>query len=189
MKTFITALLLINFSAIANNWQLDSDKSTLNFVSVKKETIAETHTFEALQGTIDAQGKAKLVVQLTSVNTLIPIRNERMQTMLFETNQYTTAGFKTTIDPTLISGLAVGEQKRVTLSGELSLHGKVNTISADVVVTKLKDKTITVNTAAPIVLNAADYDLTAGVAALQAIAGLPSISLMVPVTFHLTFNG
>ncbi|WP_308873603.1 hypothetical protein [Thiothrix subterranea] len=44
-----------------------------------------------------------------------------------------------------------------------------------------------VTTVAPIVLNAADFDLAAGVTALREIAELPSISNAVPVTFFLNF--
>ncbi|OQX14641.1 MAG: hypothetical protein BWK73_09005 [Thiothrix lacustris] len=44
-----------------------------------------------------------------------------------------------------------------------------------------------VTTVAPIVLNAADFDLAAGLTALREIAGLTSISNAVPVTFFLSF--
>ena len=40
----------------------------------------------------------------------------------------------------------------------------------------------------PVVINAADFDLAKGVAALQEVAGLQSISTAVPVTVHLMFS-
>jgi hypothetical protein len=46
----------------------------------------------------------------------------------------------------------------------------------------------TVNTAQPILLNAAEFELEGGVAALQQIAGLDAISRVIPVTVALQLS-
>jgi hypothetical protein len=43
-------------------------------------------------------------------------------------------------------------------------------------------------TLAPLVLNAADFGLAEGLESLRALAGLPAISLAVPVSAVLIFN-
>ena len=50
------------------------------------------------------------------------------------------------------------------------------------------DSTLLVATRKPVVVNAPAFNLTDGVEALRAIAGLPNISLAVPVSFVLEFE-
>jgi len=70
---------------VAADWTLDSDQSSLHFVSIKNGTTAETHRFAELEGKAADSGKVTVVVHLISVDTKIPIRDERMQEMLFDT--------------------------------------------------------------------------------------------------------
>ena len=72
-------------AAASAQWSLDLDNSQLSFVTVKAEHIAEVHSFSRLEGQIDAAGNARISIDLSSVETGIAIRNERMQSMLFET--------------------------------------------------------------------------------------------------------
>jgi hypothetical protein len=55
-------------------------------------------------------------------------------------------------------------------------------------VAKLSDKQFIVSSLQPILLNAKNFSLVAGVQKLQELAKLPSISNAVPVSFVLTFN-
>ena len=87
----ITGLLLSNI-ALAD-WQVDNSKSSLHFISVKKNSIGETHTFETLSGSVSTNGDVKFDIDLASVNTNIAIRDERMRKFLFETNQFASATF------------------------------------------------------------------------------------------------
>ncbi|UOG91099.1 MAG: YceI family protein [Candidatus Thiothrix sulfatifontis] len=170
---------LLSGTALAD-WVLDNQQSALHFVSIKKDHIAETHTFKTLSGTITKAGQGSLSVDLASVSTNIDIRDQRMREQLFDTKKFTHANIRVDLSKT---GVKPGIQ---TLNVTLDLHGVKKEIPATVAITEVGD-TVQITTVAPIVLNAADFDLAAGVTALREIAALPSISNAVPVTFFLSF--
>ena len=187
--TSLTTLLITSCLAFPalGAWQLDSDQSQVSFVTTKKTDIAEVHHFEKLNGTISDNGKVKFVVNLASVNTAIPIRDERMQKFLFETTKFAKASFTTQVDLAFIKAMPAGQQKQLTIEGQLELHGKSQAVKTRVQLVKLTQERILVNALKPVIINAGQYDLAAGVAKLREIANLPSISNAVPLTFSLTF--
>lgn len=176
----ILGLSLLSGSAMAD-WTLNNDKSALFFVSIKKTDVAEIHRFNQMAGTISDAGKAQLTVDLNSVSTRIPIRDERMKTMLFETEQHAVA----TIDVDLSKvGVKPGMQKVEVV---LDLHGVKKPLTALVNVSET-DNTVYVTSSAPILLNAKAFNLGKGVDALRDIAQLSHVSYTVPVTFSLGFD-
>ena len=92
IQTFLVFLLALPSIAFSD-WELVNDDSHLNFVSFKAVDFAEIHSFKEMSGSIDSNGKANLVINLDSLETLIPIRNERMRNLLFETQIFPTANF------------------------------------------------------------------------------------------------
>ena len=84
--------LLVSGVASAN-WQLLNDKSQLSFVSIKKNSIAEASHFTQLSGQLSEQGQFSVNVDLTSAETFIPIRNERLSKILFESDTFANAVF------------------------------------------------------------------------------------------------
>ena len=95
--TLCLSLLMAAVSAQAD-WTLVNESSQLNFVSTKASHIAETHTFTELSGQITDDGAAKLVIDLTSVDTGIDIRDQRMQSMLFDVVSFPDARIETRLD-------------------------------------------------------------------------------------------
>jgi polyisoprenoid-binding protein YceI len=189
MKRTIWALLLGFFVATAHaEWTLDFSQSSIHFISIKKTDIAEVHSFKEASGTIDDQGDARVVIRLDSVETLIPIRNERMREFLFETTNYAEAVLSARIDPVFLTRLEVGGNQPVSAEASLSLHGASQSMVLQMRAARLSDNEIMVASTAPIVLNAETFGLGEGVEKLREIAGLPSISKAVPVNFALTFR-
>jgi polyisoprenoid-binding protein YceI len=131
---------------------------------------------------------AELTISLDSVETLIEIRNERMREMLFETVTFPTATAGATVAPELIATLADGGTVVTDVTFTLALHGVEKPFTVPVVITGEKGGAIQLFTPAPVIVNAADFGLEAGVAALQKVAGLQAISTAVPVTVHLVFK-
>jgi polyisoprenoid-binding protein YceI len=172
----------------AKSWSLVSDQSRLSFVSVKAGEIAEVHHFASLTGTVTPAGQASISIPLDSVNTGIELRDDRMRTILFEIANHPTATFTAAIDLAAIGTLAVGEQRRMPLAGQLSLHGLTAPVETQVVVTRAADGKVLVASLDPVVVNAASFGLTAGLAELQKLANLPGITPDVPVSFQLTFT-
>ncbi|MEM9168687.1 MAG: YceI family protein [Pseudomonadota bacterium] len=173
--------------AAASTWTLASGESRLSFVSTKAGEIAETHYFRDIAGAVSPSGEAVLEVALDSVETAIDIRNERMRAMLFETETHPVATVSVDAPLEEFDALAVGERVRRSATVSLSLHGVSADIDGDLFVTRIADDRVLVETAAPVVVNAGDFALTDGVAALMEIAALPSISPAVPTTASLVF--
>lgn len=189
LKSFsMLGFLLLSIGAQATDWQLDNAQSKLSFVSTKKVNIAEVHSFGQLSGGLNAAGQFALNVDLSSVNTNIDIRDSRMKEFLFDVIDFPSAKITAMLEPELVNAMTIGQQKRSSVAGNLELHGQTQALNIDVVITKLADDTLFVVSAAPVILNVADYQLVEGVEKLRELAGLPSISQAVPVSFYLTLN-
>ncbi|WP_147302725.1 YceI family protein [Thalassotalea euphylliae] len=179
--------LLVTLPTFAG-WQLSDEASQLSFVTTKNSDIAETHSFESLSGDINAQGQVSFHINLASVNTAIAIRDQRMQKLLFELDRFTTAEFTGKVDIRFIEALPVGQIKYLPLAGDIRLHGNKQAVTTKVQLIKLASNRFAVNTVKPVLLNANQYGLVAGIEKLRAIAGLNLISNTVPVTFNLVFE-
>ena len=189
LQTKLAALLAaILFTGVAQaQWSLDNDASSLSFVTVKAEHVAEAHTFDSLSGTIGDDGGVEISIELASVNTMIPIRNERMQEMLFETNLFPDATISGSINLDALTGMDAGTSVARQIDFELSLHGQNVALAADVQITRTGEGVI-VSTLKPIVVMADSFSLAAGVEKLREVAGLPGISRAVPVSFTVVFE-
>lgn len=178
------SLLLAAVSAQAD-WALENESSQLNFVSTKASHIAETHTFNELSGAISDDGTAELVIDLASVNTGIGIRDQRMQTMLFDVVSFPDAQIRTRLDLSALEALST--PTTLIIDAQLSLAGQTTSVTGKVLVVPMGGNRVSVTTVTPIIVQAASLGLASGVEALREIAGLPSIGYSVPVTFSLTF--
>ena len=183
---FLTSIALLAGSAQAQ-WSLDNSASTLSFVTVKADHVGEVHTFDQLSGSIDDRGNVEILVELASVNTLIDIRNERMQSMLFETNLFPRAMITGDVDLASFVEMSPGASITAQVEFELDIHGVSNSYNTELIVTRLANGMVA-STSKPIIVTAASHGLVDGVEALREIAGLPSISRSVPVTFNVVFD-
>lgn len=191
MKTYVqklSAALMacsVAFPTLAD-WRID-ESSRLHFLTTKNAQVTEIHTFDEFTGNVSSEGKLAVTVDLSSVNTAIDIRNQRMQEMLFHVAKYAKATFEATLPDSMIK-LETGSHISGNVDGILSLHGKAVPTSFSVVVSKLNDNTLTVATVVPTLVKADMFGLEQGVTALKTIAGLSSITTTVPVTFALTLT-
>ena len=170
------------------DWNLVNEESRINFISIKASDIAEIHTFKDLSGNVKNNGEAQVIINLASLETLIPIRNERMANLLFETKLYPTATFKLGVDLQTILLTEVGKSLDFTFTGILELKSKQFSMPIKLSVTRLSDRSFSVTSSKPLVLNADRLGLSGGIESLRVIAGLPGISKSVPVTFSLIFR-
>ena len=185
-------LIIVSFFVFSANafaqWELISSDSVVNFVSVKKSKIGEIHHFSGLEGKIEANGSVSFNIDLASVETNIPVRNDRMKSMLFEVVEFPKAKLSGEIDLTHLSNLKVGESYQDSIEFALSLHGISQQILSDLMIIKLTDNQVMVTSIKPVIINAEDYKLSEGVDMLRSVAKLSSISVAVPVTFSLVFK-
>jgi len=192
MKAFRTLAALILTMGIAGaaqaDWQLDNDQSHLSFVTIKATHIAEVHRFTQLRGSLNAAGQADIEIALASVETNIPIRNERMQQMLFDTDLFPSAGISAAFDAEVLAGLAAGDSRMLDVSAQLRIKDNSIPFSVPVLAARLNAETLLVTSTQPVLVSAESVGLTEGVEKLREIAGLPDISRAVPVSFVLTFR-
>jgi polyisoprenoid-binding protein YceI len=184
----LTVLLALATATANADWQLDNDRSTLSFVSTKKGDIAEVHHFKALSGRLADDGSVDIAIALTSVDTSIPVRDERMRQFLFETTDFANATVTGKVDPGVLEALEPGAAVATALEAQVSLHGETQSLILEVVAARLDDDTLLVTSRLPVVVQAGDFGLVAGIEKLREIAGLPSISKAVPVSFVITFT-
>ncbi len=169
-------------------WTMDPSRSHLSFVTIKAKDVGEVNSFQEIAGGIDDDGQVQVAMALDSVETLIPIRNERMREILFQTTNYKDATLTAKVDPAIMAGMAPGEIERISAEAALSLHGQRQPMILDVQAVKLPDGSVMVASVKPLIVDAEKFGLGEGVEKLREIAGLDSISHAVPVSFVLTFT-
>jgi hypothetical protein len=170
------------------DWYLDGESSRLSFVSTKNANVSEVQRFLVLHGKVDPQGLAQVEVELESINSGIPLRDERMRKELFQVDRFPDALITTKIDLRPINDLAPGAQLELRLPLMVDLHGKQHEYQAELLATRLDDRRFQVVTLEPLVINAEDFDLAPGLETLRKMAGLSAISLSVPVGAVLIFT-
>ena len=170
-------------AAAQADWTL-SDSSSIGFVSIKNNSIGENNAFERVSGSISASGQVAVSVDLSSVETGVGIRNERLQKMLFEVVSFPMATIDAALTDSQIAALEAGGAQTESVGVSISLHGKTVNKTANLSVSA-SGGDVRVTTTQPIVITAQEFGLEAGVAALQQIAGLNAISRSIPVTVDL----
>lgn len=190
MKRIPLVMLMIfgMSSYVFADWELLNDESSLHYVSIKDASTGEINSFKTLQGSVSASGAVSLNVDLTSVETHVPIRNERMQEMFFEVAKFAQAHISGDVDIARVAELEVGESYTETITLALSLHGVSSDVTSGVQVIKLSNEKVLVTSLEPVLVNAEAYKLAEGIEKLREVAKLPSISLLVPVTYSLVFK-
>jgi hypothetical protein len=184
----LAALLLCTLTPVAfAQWTINSDLSRLSFVSVKATHIAEVHKFSQFEGGLADNGTINVEINLASLDTLIPIRNERILEFLFDAATYPTATITGRVDPAAIKALKSGEVAILAVEVMVTLKESQTPITTEVLVSK-HDKRVVVTSLQPVVLNTSSLGLTAGVEKLRELAGLPNISQSVPVSLVMTFD-
>ncbi len=181
----LSSILVAPFASA--NWQINNEQSNVSFVSIKNNSMAEAHHFKKLSGSLNEQGQFKLMIELTSVETLIPIRNERMTNLLFETAKFPNAVLTADLSKALLT-LKPGQHVLKGLKAELDFHGNKKDLTIDVLANMSAKGDISVSSFTPVIINANDFKVTEGISELQKLAGLKSIAAAVPVTFSLTLD-
>ena len=185
MRLFALCSLFISGMVMAD-WQLQQP-SAIHFVTTKNTNVSEIHSFNDFDGKVTEKGEASLNINLASVDTRISIRDERMQKHLFELPQFSDARFEAQIPQDVLKAATQGQAQMFDLQGTLVLHGERAQLQAKVLISANKDNSVTVTSVTPFLVDAETFTLASGVQKLREIAGLKSISNIVPVTFTLTF--
>jgi polyisoprenoid-binding protein YceI len=169
-------------------WSLDPAASRLSYVSIKAGELAEANRFDTLSGSVAADGTASLDIDLTSVDTGVDIRNERMREIFFAVAENPRATVTANLDPAAFAGLAVGQSVTRPLKASVTIKGATSDVETEVLVTRTTENRVLVVPTAPVIVSTDMFGLTDELGELRAIAQLPSITPAVPVTFALAFT-
>ncbi|MDH0746396.1 YceI family protein [Pseudomonas sp. GD03842] len=186
-RLLLASLALLALPAQAN-WYLDNESSRLSFISTKNADISEVHRFLNLHGKVDPKGIAELEVELDSVSTGIPLRDERLRRQLFDVTQFPEAKITAQLDMRPINALAPGAQLELRLPLKVQMHGQSQSYRAELLATRLDDRRFQVVTLEPLVLHVEDFGLLPGLDSLRNVAGLSAIGYSVPVGAVLIFT-
>ncbi len=181
-RLFIGVFTILLCPLATAGWQLDQQRSSVSFVSIKAGNIAETHQFTQLSGSVSADNIAHVDINTVSIDTLIPIRDDRMREFLFETDLFPVI----TVRAQLGEDAVTPGQHNINLT--LTLKDQQIQVQAQVLVAQLGSDSMLVTSTKPVLLNASAVGLSSGVEKLRELAGLPSISQAVPVIFTLVYT-
>ena len=169
-------------------WTLSAAESGMTYITVKNNDIGEINTFREISGSVSSNGEAVFEVHLDSVDTNNETRDPRMREHMFRTAEFPTATVKAQVDMAQFENLPVGDSATVLLDTRIELAGMASEESYYVLVTRLGENKVSVTNKAPFVLDAEMLGMSEGLETLRNLAGLDSISPVVPVTVSLVFE-
>ena len=172
----------------SGNWTLNPLQSSVSYVTIKSGPLGEVNTFNEISGRVSTDGRAEFIIALDSVDTNSETRDPRMKEYVFETGQYPEAKVTANLNMEKLNTLAIGSSKTVSLDMKLDMHGVKDEQEFDVLVTRLGANKVRVDSKAPLVIDAEYFGFEAGLAKLQELASLESISPIVSATVSLTFE-
>ena len=191
MYKIITLLLLVLLSACQNHkainqkqaksWVLEPKYSSISIISTKNNRVAEVFNFNNFTGTINKDGYLSIEIDLNSLETNVPIRNQRIQKHLFETNTFPTADIHTQLTA---EDLTVGSH---SIQFDVDMHGVSAILQAEFMVFEQFGKKI-ITLHKPLIIHAKDFGMENGIVTLKNLAKLQSIDFSVPINLTLSFN-
>ena len=183
IRSLTCVLLLLVTQATLADWRLTA-ASKVGYVSIKNNAIAEHNYFSGVTGSLNKKGQLKVSIDLSTVETQVDIRNQRMRDLFFEVMQYPEAVVTAQLDMQELAQVESGAPLELVKPFTLSLHGIESTGEAHLRIVSVGGRAW-VSTVRPILISAADFGLEGGVAALRKIAGLEAIAAVVPVSVDL----
>lgn len=187
-KTAVALVSILAASAASADWALNNAESALFYLTTKNVNVTELNTFNRLSGNVSQAGEANVAIDLTSVDTAISIRDERMQTMFFDVENFPSAKIHMNFDPALLEGMAPGARVvKNAVPFQLTIHDITHEMEVGLVVVGLENG-LQVSNLQPVVVQAEPFGLAGGIEALRAIVNLPNITTNAPVNFTLVFD-
>ena len=182
-QTLIAGFFVLGAMAAQAEWGV-ADGSAVNYVSIKNNAIAENNRFTSVSGTIGDDGAVQIRIDLSSVETRVDIRNQRMRDIFFEVANHPEAQINAQLEIADLAQIEAGAPLEKSLPLTINLHGSEATVEARLRAVATGGQ-LYVSTLEPILVSAADFGLDPGVEALRTIAGLNAIASTVPVTVDL----
>jgi polyisoprenoid-binding protein YceI len=98
------------------------------------------------------------------------------------------ATFAAQVDPALVASIGVNASRDVELNGTLTLAGQTKPVAAKLRVARHESGSLHVATRTPIIVDARQFGMQAGVEALREVVGLNFLASAAPVTFSMVLH-
>lgn len=186
LSIIFSLLTLTSVTFASSLYEIDSDNSIVTFSVTKKQYIVEPATFEDVSGSIDKQGNVIISIDINSVNSSNPIRDNRLIDMFFQTEFFPEAIISTKINPSILNSKQ--SIQKVKLNATLEFYETKKDIVLEALVVKTGNKVV-VTSLKSIIINAKMFNLPMdNLNALSKVCGGITISDIVPVNFVVTFQ-
>jgi hypothetical protein len=132
-------------------------------------------------------------IPLARVETGIAIRNVRLKTLLVNLTSIPSGSMRmaritASVDKGIIHSLILGDTLTTNISFGIEINDNSHDYQSRISLSKLKNGDLLATTTSPVLLNATDFDLVAGIEKLREIAGLNSIVTTIPITASWVFS-
>lgn len=169
-------------------WNYAPDESGMTFVTIYNDDVAEINTFRNISGSVSADGQAHITINLNSVDSADEDRDRLYRSVLFDVMNFPNLVVTAQIDMENYEGFAIGDRFTELLDMNISLRGVEKRMNFYVMVTRLADDRILIENKAPLIINAADFSMTAPLAELQRLFGIRSITPVTTATLSFVFK-
>ncbi|MDB4043955.1 YceI family protein [Emcibacteraceae bacterium] len=174
-------------SAAYADWILDAENSNISYGTVKNDMIGENNTFKTISGHLNNDGQIDIEIDLSSIDTLIEIRDGRMRDIVFKVSENATAKLSGEMDLKAYDNQEVGTSRIIETTVSLELVGQKLEHDVKLLVTRLAKNKVMVTPHGVMFIDADDYDLVDAIEILRNLAGLDSIASVISMGFYLTF--
>ena len=183
----LASSLMITNSALAD-WVLDSNNSNLSYGSIKNGFIGESNTFKTISGSIDENGHINIDIDLSSVDTQLELRDQRMRDIVFKVAENASAKLTGDMNLEAHHDQEIGTSRKVEASIGIELVGQKIDYDVMLLVTRLAKNKVMVTPHGVIFLDLEDFELADAIETLRELAGLDRIATAAPMSFYLTFE-
>lgn len=188
-KAIILGALLTTTLPIQAAWQIQDEGSHVNFVTEKiftnDKSVKETQLIKGVVGTVDNQKQAEIKIDFSTIDTKIPIRNQRIKEWVLDTTQFRYGTVKADLSAIDDQKINVGESSQMTVKGDFTIRDKTLPVTLYIKLTKESATEYSVSSYEPTVINTSEFDSNGGVQKMTQVMGLKSINNVIPVSWQL----
>ncbi len=189
VSILLALLWIINANAAFAGFEysVDSNNSVVMFSVVTKQYIVEPAVFRNIGGSISKLGYIEIDIDVSSIDTHIPLRDKRLKHVFFKIEEFPMAHIMTKIDMNKLE--SIPHYKQMEISATLEFYGNSKEVKLNILVARICENKLLIVSMEPFIVDASDFGVPASnMIELSKRAGNIEISDEVAVTFVLSFK-
>lgn len=175
-------MTLILFSINSSQaWEISSEFSRIEFISIKQANFIELYQFNHFQGRLNKEGDLELTIDLNSVNTGSPIRNRYIRQYFFQTNRYKVINATILFDQNMLDSIENNQSRSILTQVKIDLHNVEKNLPIELIIIKENDEEIIIQTENPFIIDLRDFNYIEALMHFKKHFSLQAINAVVPV--------